>query len=272
MRSKIARAILIALLAGPLAGTAALAADTLRIGGSGSAIGAIKSLGVAFSSDHGINGNVIPSLGSTGGIRAVADGLLDIGVSARPLRPEEAARGLMLLKIARSPFCLVTSHRNHSGLKSVDIPEIYRSKNSHWTDGTPIRIILRPKSDSDTMLLIASFPGIAEALDQARARSEVPVAANDQDNADMAERISGSFTAIALTQMITEKRNLRLIAIDGAEPTLANMENGSYPYAWTMYFVLPATKSPKVEKFLAFVRSPQGQKILRETGNLPVSP
>jgi phosphate transport system substrate-binding protein len=263
------KTILTALLAIPLLTGYAAAADTLRIGGSGGAIGTLKHLGAAFAADSGTKVTVVPSLGSTGGIRAVGDGVLDIGVSARLLEPEEAATGLVQVEVARSPFGLVTSHRSPNGLKSAEIAAIFKSEKPLWADGTPIRIILRPKGDSDIALLVASFPGMSAALEQARRRPDVPLAANDQDNCDLAERMAGSLTGSLLAQIMTEKRDLRFVAIDGVEPTLANFEKGTYPYAWTMYLVFPAKKSPAAERFLAFVRSPQGQNLLRETGNLP---
>ncbi len=269
MRASLSSSAIGAFFAVVLVAGSGAAADTLRMGGSGSAIGTLKRLGAAFAAGSATKVDVVPSLGSTGGIRAVSDGVLDIGASARLLKPEEAATGLIQVLVARSPFGLVTSHRSPNGLKSAEIAELFKSEKSRWADGAPMRIILRPKGDSDTALLGAIFPGMSVALEQARRRADVPLAANDQDNADLAERMAGSLTGFPLAQIMTEKRGLRFVAIDGVEPTFENFEKGTYPYAWTMYFVFPATKSPAAERFMAFVRSPQGQNLLRETGNLP---
>src|ERR1039458_1297365 len=78
-----------ALAAGPSA-----AQDTLRIGGTGSAIGMLQQVGDEFTAATGGKVEIIASLGSTGAIRALADGVIDIAVSARPLKADEAAAGL----------------------------------------------------------------------------------------------------------------------------------------------------------------------------------
>ena len=115
------------------------------------------------------------------------------------------------------------------------------------------------------------FPGMAAAIEVARQRPDVPIAATDQDNANMAERIPGSLTSSTLSQVKMERRNLRFVAIDGVEPSLENLESGAYPFAKPIYFVLPAKKSPLAERFIAFLGSPAARGALRATGNLPIA-
>ena len=168
----------------------------------------------------------------------------------------------------RTPFVLVTSLAKPNGLKKSEISEIFTSPRSAWHDNTQIRIILRPKSDSDTQAWIENFPGMEAALEAARKRHDVPVAATDQDSANMAETIAGSLAGSTLTQITTEQRNLRLVSVDGVAPTLSALESGTYPYRKMLYFVIPAKSKPDVDRFLAFVRSPDGQALLKEKGNL----
>lgn len=255
---------LVVVVAGNLA-----AAEAVQIGGTGSATGTIKEVGEAFTAASEIPVEVVTNLGSSGGIRAVADGVVDIAVSGRALKPDEIAAGLTQIVFARTPFVLVTSHRSPNGLKSVEVAKIFKSVQSTWSDGTPIRIILRPRSESDTKVLGELFPGVGAAIEAARLRPDVPVAGTDQDNADMAEAVEGSLVGATFTQIKSEKRNLRFVALDGVEPTLENFENGTYPFGKTLYLITSVNKSPKTERFLAFLQSPQGMKILRATGNIP---
>jgi phosphate transport system substrate-binding protein len=245
------------------------AAETLRVGGTGAATELMRHLGASLLVAAGIKVDIVASLGSSGAIRAVADGVLDIAVSGRRLNREEAAKGLIEIAAVRTAFGFVTSHRHPNALKGADIAEIFTSGNFTWADGTPIRVILRPKSESDTALLGALFPRMSAAIEQARRRPDLPVAATDQDNADLAERVPGSLAGASLTQIETEKRDLRFVAIDGVEPTLENLENGTYPYRKTMYFVVPAVPAPAVARLVAFLQSPQGRRALRETSTLP---
>jgi phosphate transport system substrate-binding protein len=245
-----------------------VAGQSLRVGGTGATNEMVKSLGPVLLAETGIVLQLIPSLGTVGGNSAVADGIIDLCISGRPLNPAETARGLIAVAEFRTPFGLVTSHPNPNGLKSAEIAQLYRSNGPVWADGTPMRIILRPTIESDTWVLGHMFSGMEAAIAKARDRAELPVAATDQDNAEMAEEIPGSLVAATLTQITMEKRKLRLVTIDGVEPSLENYENGTYPYAKSLYFVLTAQKSPAGERFLAFLGLPKGEAALREAGVL----
>jgi phosphate transport system substrate-binding protein len=165
----------------------------------------------------------------------------------------------------------ITSHRKPNSVNSVDITGIFAATNPKWADGSPIHIILRTRFDSDTVILEQRFTGMREAMAGARKRPEIPVAPTDQDNADSAERLSGSFVQAGLSQILTEKRNLRFVPIDGVEPTLENYESGKYPYEKVFYLVYPARTKVAAERLVELIRSAKGQSILRETGNLPVA-
>jgi phosphate transport system substrate-binding protein len=248
-----------------------VSAETLRAGGVGAATQLLPRLFAGFDRTDAVKFEVVPSLGSSGGLRALSENVLDIAVSGRPLNAEELERGLKVVAAIRTPFVLATSHRAPNGLKSTEIADIYKSPKATWADGTAIRVILRPKSDSDTPLMGGLFPGMVSALEVARARHDTNIAATDQDNADAAERIEGSLTGSTLTQMITEQRNLRLTPIDGVAPSLATAESGAYPFSKTLYFVLPAMKSSEAERFIAFIGSPTGQELLRANGSIMIA-
>ena len=242
--------------------------ETLRIGGTGAANEMIKRVGAEFTAETGVAIRVIPSLGTTGANNALADGILDIAVAGRPLNPAETAKGLTVAAEVRTPFGLATSHPKPNGFKSSEIAPLYQSDNPTWADGTPIRIILRPTTDSDTWLLGQTFPGMSAALAKIRNRADLSVAATDQDNAEMAENTPGSLVGATLTQVQMERRNLRFAPIDGTAPSLENYKSGAYPFGKTLYFVTAAKRSPADERFLAFLRSSKGIAALHEAGTV----
>jgi len=251
--------------------TSPLSAETLRAGGVGAATKLLPMLFAGLDPNEDIKLEVIPSLGSNGGLRALSENAIDIVVAGRPPNADELQQGLRVVVAVRTPYTLVTSRPTAQGLNSTEIADIFKAPRAMWVDGSPIRIILRPKSDSDTPVLIRIFPGMAAALEAARARHDIPVAATDQDNADAAERLKDSLAGSTLTQITTERRNLRLISIDGVVPSIDALESGAYPFSKTLYFILPAKATPAAERFVAFIQSPTGQALLRETGNIMVA-
>lgn len=252
-------------LAGSLPMQHAMAEAPLRMGGTGSSTGMLGKVGAEFTATTGVGVVVIPGLGSSGAIRALSDGKLDIAVSARPLKSSERAGGVEQVMVARTGFVLATSHRDPKGLQLADLVKVFSADKPVWADGAPIRIILRPRSETDTQLLGSLAPGMDDAIEALRKRAEVPIAATDQDNADMAQRINGSLTGTTLTQLKSEDRQLNLVPLDGVEPTFANFESGKYPFAKNLYFIVRANGVSTAAKFIGFLRSPQGQAAMRKS-------
>ena len=211
-------------------------AETLKVGGTGAALGTMRVLAKAFmKSRPGVSVVVPASLGSGGGIRAVTAGALDIGLSSRPLKDRERAAGARQHGYARTPFALVTANgRPATALTSAEVVRIYAGDRTRWNDGTPIRIILRPEDDSDTTSLIAAFADIGPALAKARRTHGIPVLSTDQQTLDRAEILPGSFATTTLAAVIAEGRALDPITIDGIDPTVENLANGSYRFAKTL--------------------------------------
>ena len=84
--------------------------------------------------------------------------------------------------------------------------------------------------------------------------------------------MSGSLTGAALTQLLTERRDLRVVALDGVEPSLVNFESGRYRFGKTLYLITRARSNPEVERFLSFLRSPPAKRLSREAGTMPEGP
>jgi ABC-type phosphate transport system substrate-binding protein len=110
---------------------------------------------------------------------------------------------------------------------------------------------------------------MTEAIESARRRAEVPTAATDQDNVALADRTEGSLVGTTMSQIKTEHRNLHVVPLDGVEPTLANFESGVYRFAKKLYFIVRRDSTPEAQRFVEFLRSPQGVKALRATETLP---
>jgi phosphate transport system substrate-binding protein len=258
------RAILLGI--GVVMAASPAASQTLRIGGTGAVIPLFGQIGPAFTADTGITLDVIPGLGTSGAIGAVGDGKLGIAFSGRPLRDREVAKGLKAVATWRTPFGFVSSRRGPDNFEKARIVAIYGADRPLWPDGMPILIHLRPTDESDNVVLGEYFPGMTETLQELRKRPDLSVAATDQDNGDMAERVKGSLTAATLTQILSEKRNLAFVSIDGVAVTLENYEKGSYPYAKSLYVIVPAVVSPEAQAFIAFLTKPAGEALLRRAG------
>jgi len=245
-------------------------AEEIRIGGTGNALGTMRLLGSAYAKLHPDSRPIIlDSIGTSGAIKAVPTGAIEIGLSSRPLKDEEAARGIVTVEYARSPTVFAVQAK--SGAKSItlaEIADIYAGRMTSWPDGSRIRPIMRQPGDDNTRQVKTLSAEIEEALAAAEKREGLIYASNDQEAADKMESIPGSIGVTTIALIRSENRKLQALAIDGTEPTLENMRSGRYPMLKQFYFLLGKQYSPKVRRFLDFVKSPQGRKILEQNGNV----
>jgi len=248
-------------------------ADAVRLGGTGSALGTMALLAQAYRKlDPSFRLEVVPNLGSSGGVKALIAGSVQIAATSRAPKPAELAAGLHVLAYGRTPFVVATAKDGVGGLTRAQIAALYAGRATRWADGQPVRLVLRPANDIDTELTAAMSPQIAEAVAQAMSREGMVVGMTDQDAVDAIERLPGGVGASSLAVLLSERRRARALAVDGVEPTAANLASGRYPYAKSMYLLTGAEAPAAVRAFAAFVGSEAGRRILAETGHAAAAP
>jgi phosphate transport system substrate-binding protein len=253
--------------------TVTFAEGFLTIGGTGSALPSMKILGEAFKELHPrVTVKVLPSLGSTGGIKAVAQKAIDLGISSRVLDNEEGTWGLSIIEYAKSPLVFVANKNvTISNITPDDIVQIYNGNRTVWPDGQRIRTPLRQSNETDVRILKTISPEISVALDVAMSRPGMVTALTDQDNADMIERIPGAFGISTLTQIISEKRCLNILSFNGVMPNINNLASDFYPLSRLFFAVTLKDVSTPVREFLTFMQSTQGRRILKANGYVALS-
>jgi len=249
------------------------AADVVKIGGSGTALGAMRLLGDAYEkANRDANVIVVANLGGSGGIRAMLEGAIDIAVNARPLKAAEAERGGQAYLLGRTPFVFVVGEdRSETAITESELVEIFRGSRTRWADGVPVRLSLRPADDSDNDAIDALSAAMKQARQAAHQRPGMFFAGSDQENADYLEKIPGALGGIGLSVILSERRRLRPLRLDGAAPTPAALAAGKYRFYKPLYAVVKQGASPAARRFLAFVASAHGTEALRSVGIVPVA-
>lgn len=263
-----------AVIAGALALAATLVSplavgEEIKIGGTGNALGTMRLLGDAYMRKHpDTKVTILPSLGSSGAFKAIPKGVIDIGLTSRPISDDERAAGAVSAEYARSPTVFAVAKTSRiSTITRQQYADILTGKLSDWPGGKPIRPVLRQMGDDNTKQVSSLSPEIAMALDVADKREGLARAVTDQDAADKMERIPGAIGVTTLALLKSEGRALKALALDGIEPTLANGASGAYPLVKRFYFITKPTRSPTVQKFIDFVATPEGRDILTKTGH-----
>jgi phosphate transport system substrate-binding protein len=251
----------------------ARAEDVLRVSGSGSWLGAMSRLAPAFAkANPGARLEVVPSLGSSGAMRALGAGELEVALSGRPLKADERGRGLTAVEVARTPFVFAAGPgAGVTGLTAAELVRILKGEQAAWPNGEQIWPVLRPANDADTAYLRSLSPALSAALTVALARPGQLMAPTNQQSDELVARHPGGLGMSTLAQLTTEPRGLTALAWEGVAPSLATLATGKYPLVKPLFLVLPARPSTAERRFLTFLATPEARRLLEAAGAQPLA-
>lgn len=254
-------------IAGPPAG------DVIRVGGTGTGTLLLQRMAESYLRLHPATQvkALMPPLGGSGGLRALAASALDLAIVSSP--PHDESSGSHSVLWVRTPLAMVARGLpDESGLSSDQLADIFSGRLAQWPDGRPIRLVLRSARESDLKVLRATSPQIDSAVGLALKRNGIPVAENDIDNQHILERTPSSFGVISLGQLMLSERplsGLTPLRIDGVPPSTAALRSRAYPYEKPLYLVIGKTASAATRDFVAYLQSPAALEVLARLAFIP---
>lgn len=245
-------------------------AETIRINGSGSALDMMKPMIESYRRLHPEVFIVMEKpLGSSGALKALLAGALDVTVSSKPLKPEDVVQGARAREYGKTPLLFVT-HRDvrKTDISTREAEEIYLGKVRTWPNGEQLRLVLRPEGDIDTVILRGLSPGMDSAIAVARRQKGMIVAVTDPEACEAVAKTPGSLGAASLTSLLVDKPALNPLSLNGVKATVKSLASGAYPLAKDIRFVTTDKTPPAAQKFLEFVYSARGRAIAEKAGVL----
>ena len=244
------------------------AVKPILIGGSGADLETFKILTKAFKQHHPESQiNVLPSIGSGGAVRGASSGRINIGLISRSLMDKEKQYGLTKIHYADTALVFVVA-KGHpvTNIDTESLKAIYRGEGQAYN----LKPILRPKLDSDTLLLNDYLPELIPALTSAFERKGVPVSMTDQSTIELLLGAENTISTSSLSLLISEQHPLQILSLNGVTPNLENLSNGSYPLRKKLFIVHDGKLTVLERQFVEFVLSEEGRVILSQTGHFPV--
>lgn len=255
-----------------LALASAAFAEELIIPGSGNPEYVLAQLAKVFNQQQSqYIVTVPPSTGTAGALRDVEAGTASLGRVGRPLKEDERKKGIAYVALGRDPVLFAAgagvTARSITPAQAVDV---YSGKLTDWRelggDPGPIRAIGREPTDASRQAitrLIKPFENIVYG-------ENVKVVHLDPELIALLDRFPTSLGVLNKSALGACNSKVVHLALDDVEPTLENLEKGLYP-TWLELGLIykPEVLTPAGKAFLEFVRSPAGERILREHGVLP---
>jgi phosphate transport system substrate-binding protein len=239
--------------------------------GSSTSLAIVRLLADAFMrSRPDVRIDIPSAIGSTGGIRAAADGAIAVGLTSRPLREEEKSLGLTVVPYARAAV-VIAAHPSvpDEGLTTKDLIEIYGGRKSRWSDGRPIVVFTREPGNSSIAVLEERIPGFRAAYAEAQQSRRWTTLFTFQE---MSRLLAGSESGMGVADLgalASEHLALKVLKVNGVAPTRDTVITGRYPLVKTLALVFRNDHLPPgARAFVDFARSDAAAKILAAHGYL----
>jgi phosphate transport system substrate-binding protein len=215
----------------------------------------------------------IAAEGSTTGIAAITDGTAQIGMSSRRAKVTEvsaaAAKGVtMKPTIVAYDGMAVIVHRNNpvKELTKAQVAKIFTGDVTDWSEvgGTPGRISVYTRNTSS-----GTYSDWKELAMKKReyAASSQKLAGNEQIVSEVSNNPNGiGYVGLAYIK----EPGIQVVAIEGHNPTKAEVLAKSYPYARPTFYYTNGEPSGEAAKFVEFTLGEEGQKIVEKVGFIPV--
>lgn len=188
---------------------------------------------------------------------------------------KRAGKELEITPIGREAFVFIVNKNNPvNGLTTQQIRDIYTKRITNWRElGGPDRKIMpfqRPEgSGSQTaMLRVMDGTPLPEPLREEYQHSMGGIIVKVADYRNYENSLGYSFRFYVTSMFPSD--GVKMIAVDGVEPTLENIRSGAYPFIDELCIVTDETRSENVRKLVDWCLSPQGQDVIERVGYVSI--
>ncbi|MBI4699832.1 MAG: substrate-binding domain-containing protein [Deltaproteobacteria bacterium] len=252
--------------------TRARGGGPLRLAGSGSNVALTRLLVGAYQARSPRPSIVVHrSIGSGGAVRAVRDGVVDLGLVSRPLQEAERQLGLIVIPYARVAV-IVAAHPSvaQEGLSRAELLAIFRGEQREWPDGSRLVLLLREAGDSGNLALEGWLPELVAARREAERRGLGRILYSDAEMQAALTNTEGAIGLFDLGALVSQNLAIKALALDGHKPSADNLGSGAYPVFKDLAFVAARRPEGPVAGLLRFVFSAEGEQTIRAAGYLPL--
>jgi len=256
-------------------GAAAKDAAAVTVAGSTTVMPLVEASAEEFNKIQNAVHVSVTGGGSGVGIKNVAEGLADIAMTSRQVKPDEISTyndSFEEFLVAYDAIAVVVSQPIYEAgvtdLSQEEVAAIYSGEVANWMEvGGPderIYVVAREVGSGTRDTFTGIVMGSIEA--------ETPgVTTYHGSNAEVKTAVTSSDKAIGYVGInYVEGGALRAVAYDGVIPSAETIKDGSYPLSRALNLYTFGDPSPAAEKFIEFVLSDEGQSIVADSGFVPV--
>ncbi|MBP1710323.1 MAG: ABC-type phosphate transport system, periplasmic component [Deltaproteobacteria bacterium] len=210
--------------------------------------------------------------GSGEGIKALLDKTTDIASSSREIKKEEIAlaqkKGIKPVAhvVAFDAIIPVVHPKNKVSNLSIDqLSQIYQGKITNWKElgGEDLKIVVISRDSSS---------GTFESWDHfvMKKAKVTPRAQMLASNGALVTAVSKNKYAIAYLGIGYINKSVKPLQVNGITASMQTATSKEYPFSRELYMYTNGEPQGQIAKYIAFVKSPEGQKIVAKEGFVPL--
>jgi phosphate transport system substrate-binding protein len=254
-------------------GGLAAAADSIVIKGSTTVLPiAQAALEAYMKANQGVQISLSGG-GSGEGIKALIDQSTDIANSSREIKKEEIelaeSKGVKPVThvIAYDAIIPVVNPKNNvKGLSIDQLSQIYQGKITNWKEvgGADLKIVVISRDSSS---------GTFESWDHfvMKKARVAPTAQMLASNGAIVTAVAKNKYAIGYLGMGYVNKSVKGLQVNGVTASAQTALSKEYPMSRELYMYTNGEPKGEVAKFIAFIKSPKGQEIVKKEGFVPLA-
>ncbi len=216
----------------------------------------------------------IEGSGSGNGIKALIDGTCDIANSSREMKPEEIKsaqdKGKKIKEISIAVDMIVPVVHPSNNVKEITMAQlkaIYDGSITNWKQlgGKDEKIIIISRDTSSGTYEIWN--------DKVMKKTDIKKDALLQaSNGAIISAVAGNPKAIGYVGFGYIDSSVKPLSVDKIVATIDNGKSGKYPVSRKLYMYVDEKKvSAETQKYIDYVLSADGQKLVKEAGFIPLN-
>ncbi len=246
------------------------AKTVIRVSGSGTCLPLLRILAAQYPGKD-VTFEFMQGLHTSGGVKGVASGSLDIGAVSRELTPQEKAYGLTYTALSDDGLA-VAVHPSVTvrGLTGAQVKDIYRGRYENWKQlgGPDLPIAILDRNEEESAKIIFRKHVLGEDT------TVTPRAGDMSFESDMIRGVQdtpGAIGYFSLGYGVSEASTVRsrFLELDGVQPTVENIVGGRYLMTRPLAVVTEKSAPEAVRVFLAWATSEEAKQLMRAKGYAP---
>lgn len=210
----------------------------------------------------------VQGVGSSAGVKAVADGTADIGMVSRELKENEQNDDFVITTMAYDGIAVVVNPANGvTDLTAAQVKDIFEGTVTNWSQvggkDQPVIVVSR-EDGSGTRSAFEELLKLEKEIDGKKVSSMSQGALIAEGNGTMKATVASKEGAIGFVSLGFIDDTVKPVSIDGVQPTVESVKDGSYSISRPLLLITHKDANSQVTTFVDYILSDAGQEIVSE--------